>query len=288
MYSFRGYFEKLSHLKQSLDLQIFMKEANSIDSITASHMNVLKRTGFGQTLDEVENLLKRHDNLVSTLIKQDEKVREFKDIADKLAEAKHYETAKILEIRDAVVERRKSCKDEAYAVRQKLLDSHAFQKFKADADDMLNWIVAKKKMASDESYRDLGNLQRKLKKHEAFQAELRANEERVASINKAGKELIHHKHFKSDDIEMLLDSLNQEWAAVHKLSDDKGDKLKQADRQKHYYKFLDDAQGRLDDIERRLQATDIGYDLRSAKDLLGKDNTIQLHNLNFITLRHGI
>ncbi|XP_022655531.1 spectrin beta chain, non-erythrocytic 1-like isoform X3 [Varroa destructor] len=271
----RGYFEKLSHLKQSLDLQIFMKEANSIDSITASHMNVLKRTGFGQTLDEVENLLKRHDNLVSTLIKQDEKVREFKDIADKLAEAKHYETAKILETRDAVVGRRKSCKDEAYAVRQKLLDSHAFQKFKADADDTLNWIVAKKKMASDESYRDLGNLQRKLKKHEAFQAELRANEERVASVNKAGKELIHHKHFKSDDIEMLLDSLNQEWAAVQKLSDDKGDKLKQADRQKHYYKFLDDAQGRLDDIERRLQATDIGYDLRSAKDLLAKQQAIE-------------
>ncbi|OQR70090.1 spectrin beta chain, partial [Tropilaelaps mercedesae] len=271
----RGYFEKLSHLKQSLDLQIFMKEANSIDSITASHMNVLKRTGLGQTLDEVENLLKRHDNLINTLLKQDEKVREFKDIADKLAEARHYETPKILETRDAVVERRQACKDEAYAVCQRLLDSHAFQKFKADADDMLNWIATKKKMAGDESYRDLGNLQRKLKKHEAFQAELRANEERMASINKTGKELIHHKHFNSTDIDGLLERLNAEWAALHKLSEDKGDKLKQADRQKNYYKFLDDAQSRLDDIERRLQTTDIGYDLRSAKDLLAKQQAIE-------------
>lgn len=151
-----------------------------------------------------------------------------------------------------------------------MLDSHAFQKFKADADDMLNWVATKKKMAGDESYRDLGNLQRKLKKHEAFQAELRANEERVAAINKTGNDLVHHRHFNSTEIKELLDRLNAEWAALHKLSEDKGDKLRQADRQKNYYKFLDDAQSRLDDIERRLEATDIGYDLRSAKDLLGE------------------
>ena len=40
------------------------------------------------------------------------------------------------------------------------------------------------KTASDESYRDLTNLERKLQKHEAFEAELKANAERLDAINK--------------------------------------------------------------------------------------------------------
>jgi spectrin beta len=37
--------------------------------------------------------------------------------------------------------------------------------------------------ATDESYRDLTNLPEKLKKHQAFEAELKANNERLKDIN---------------------------------------------------------------------------------------------------------
>ena len=37
--------------------------------------------------------------------------------------------------------------------------------------------------ATDESYRDLTNLREKLKKHQAFEAELKANNERLKDIN---------------------------------------------------------------------------------------------------------
>ena len=43
----------------------------------------------------------------------------------------------------------------------------------------------KYKTATDESYRDLTNLLPKLKKHEAFEAELQANKRTLDSINKA-------------------------------------------------------------------------------------------------------
>lgn len=38
-------------------------------------------------------------------------------------------------------------------------------------------------MATDDSYRDLTNLERKLQKHEAFEAELKANEARLHDID---------------------------------------------------------------------------------------------------------
>ena len=41
----------------------------------------------------------------------------------------------------------------------------------------------KYKTATDESYRDLTNLQAKLQKHQAFEAELKANNERLNYLN---------------------------------------------------------------------------------------------------------
>ena len=41
----------------------------------------------------------------------------------------------------------------------------------------------KHKTATDESYRDLANLQEKLKKHQAFELELKANNDRLNQLN---------------------------------------------------------------------------------------------------------
>ena len=45
------------------------------------------------------------------------------------------------------------------------------------------WMKEKEKMATDESYRDLANLQEKLKKHQAFEAELKANNDALNKLN---------------------------------------------------------------------------------------------------------
>ena len=49
------------------------------------------------------------------------------------------------------------------------------------------WISEKLQTASDESYRDPTNLQSKLQKHQAFEAELSANKGRVDSVEQVGQ-----------------------------------------------------------------------------------------------------
>lgn len=74
---------------------------------------------------------------------------------------------------------------EAAAARQAALDaSRKFHDFSADVDDLRRWMADKLKTASDESYRDLTNLERKLQKHEAFERELHANEGQLRVVNK--------------------------------------------------------------------------------------------------------
>lgn len=83
--------------------------------------------------------------------------------------------------------RRNLVKDQAAVRRNALIASRNYQAFRADVDDLKTWLTDKLKTASDESYRDLTNIERKLQKHEAFECELRANEGQLRNINKVNK-----------------------------------------------------------------------------------------------------
>lgn len=51
-----------------------------------------------------------------------------------------------------------------------------WQEFHRDADELLLWMEEKFKVAEDESYRDPTNILWKLKKHEAAEKEMQANQ----------------------------------------------------------------------------------------------------------------
>ncbi|KAL3205248.1 hypothetical protein MRX96_011146 [Rhipicephalus microplus] len=83
----QGWQEKLDYLRQAVDLQMFNREADQIDSITSSHDALLDFEDLGTTLDDVEALSKRHENLINTLLVQDQRVAAFSGMADKLIAA---------------------------------------------------------------------------------------------------------------------------------------------------------------------------------------------------------
>lgn len=61
------------------------------------------------------------------------------------------------------------------------------QEFLRDADELLLWIEEKFKVAEDESYRDPTNILRKLKRHEAAEKEMQANQvwlDRLVQVNR--------------------------------------------------------------------------------------------------------
>ena len=57
-------------------------------------------------------------------------------------------------------------------------------------------------MANDESYRDPTNLEKKIQKHQEFDAEITANEQRIVSIEQVGV-------CRSHDIEQRIVSIEQ-------------------------------------------------------------------------------
>ena len=85
---------KQAWLEQCLELQQFNREADQIDATTSSHATVLEFADLGESLDDVEALLKQHEKFESTLHAQDDRLKIFSDIADKLIAQNHYDKNK--------------------------------------------------------------------------------------------------------------------------------------------------------------------------------------------------
>lgn len=71
--------------------------------------------------------------------------------------------------------------------RSKLGEAQSLQQFSRDADEMEIWISEKLQMAMEESYKDPSNIQSKHQKHQAFEAELAANADRIQTVIKMGQ-----------------------------------------------------------------------------------------------------
>ena len=106
--------------------------------------------------------------------------------------------------RDQVLGRYSQFKSEARGKRDKLEDSRRFQYFKRDADELESWIHEKLQAASDESYKDPTNLQAKIQKHQAFEAEVSAHSNAILVLDKTGMEMVNQGHFASTTIKVSV------------------------------------------------------------------------------------
>lgn len=183
----RVWSDRGERLQQCYELQMFNREGDQIDATTGSHELFLANPDLGGSLDDVEALLKRHEDFENTLVAQDERVKAFSEVADQLISLGHYDSPGIDEKRKQVIARREAVRAAALVRRQALHAARPFQEFSADAADLDAWIGDKLRTASDESYRELTILERKLQKHEVFERELKANEGQLRTVNKIGR-----------------------------------------------------------------------------------------------------
>jgi len=64
--------------------------------------------------------------------------------------------------------------------------------------------------------------------------------------------------------------INRQWERLDEKAKDKGKKLREASQQELFYRALEDANAKLDEMERLISSDDVGHDLRSVRTLLNK------------------
>lgn len=72
---------------------------------------------------------------------------------------------------------------------------------------------------------DPSNLQGKVQKHQAFEAELSANQSRIDALQKSGQELIDRKHYASAEVATRMDEVSSQWKKLLEATELKGNRF---------------------------------------------------------------
>ncbi|XP_055516190.1 spectrin alpha chain, non-erythrocytic 1 isoform X2 [Leucoraja erinacea] len=256
--------------EQCMDLQLFYRDTEQVDNWMSKQEAFLLNEDLGDSLDSVEALLKKHEDFEKSLGAQEEKITALEEFATKLIQSDHYAKEDVAARRDALLSRRNALHERAMYRRVVLENSFSLQQFFRDSDELKSWINEKMKTATDEAHKDPSNLQGKVQKHQAFEAELSANQSRIDTLQKAGQELIDANHYASDEVSARMNEVISLWKRLLEATEMKGIKLREANQQQQFNRNVEDIELWLYEVEGHLSSDDYGKDLTSVQNLQKK------------------
>lgn len=231
-------------------------------------------------MEEAENLLKRHQDFLTTVDANDEKIRTVVMFGDQLCGDGHYAADKVHKKARNIQERRDANREKAKQVLDKLKDALSLQQFLSDCEELREWIEEKMIRAQDETYRDAKTITSKFVRHQAFQSELQSNKERLDELRHAAIRLADVKPEFVDTISPQVQELAAQWETLEKTTDEKGQKLFDANRQQLYVQSIADMKDWAQQVEQEVAgAPDQAQDLTTVQLAMQKQALIEAEML---------
>ncbi|OCT68556.1 spectrin beta chain, non-erythrocytic 5 [Xenopus laevis] len=264
-------------LRQARDLQIFFGLVDQNESWLNSKEAFLANDDLGDSVASVENLQRKHEIFEKALDAQMDNIDEMETFARELQENQHYDSENIANKCQAVLERKKKLLHTAESHKRKLEESRQLQKFLRNSYEVGAWMLGKNTIAMDNSWRDPSNLQAKLQKHQTFEAEIKANRNRLDDIKSDGEKMLQEHHYASDIIYTRLQEMEELWEELLEKCTEKAAKLQEAYKALQFQRSLEDSEKWLDQVEAKLEAANKGKDLMTLEKLGELEEDITSH-----------
>ncbi|XP_054270638.1 spectrin alpha chain-like isoform X2 [Macrosteles quadrilineatus] len=273
----KAWIARRMQLDQCLELQLFYRDCEQAENWMSAREAFLAAEEVDSKGDNVEALIKKHEDFDKAINAHEEKIAALQTLADQLMAAEHYAAKPIDEKRRQVLDRWRHLKEALIEKRSRLGESQTLQQFSRDADEMENWIAEKLQLATEESYKDPANIQSKHQKHQAFEAELAANADRIQSVLAMGQNLIdkHQCAGSEEAVQARLASIADQWEFLTQKTTEKSLKLKEANKQRTYVAAVKDLDFWLGEVESLLTSEDSGKDLASVQNLNKKHQLVE-------------
>lgn len=264
-------------LDQNLELQLYLRDCEQAENWMHAREAFLNAEEVDSKGDNVEVLIKKHEDFDKAIHGHEEKIAALQVLADQLIAQQHYANKLIDDKRNEVLERWRHLKEDLIEKRSRLGDEQTLQQFSRDADEIENWIAEKLQLATEESYKDPANIQSKHQKHQAFEAELAANADRIQSVLAMGGNLIEKNQCSGseDAVQKRLTQIADQWEYLTQKTTEKSLKLKEANKQRTYIAAVKDLDFWLGEIESLLTSEDAGKDLASVQNLMKKHQLVE-------------
>ena len=141
-------------------------------------------------------------------------------------------------------------------MHRKLQESLKYFQFIQDCDGLKEWIDMKILQAQDDTYRDTTNIHTKYLRHQAFQAEIISNKERLLALKSYSKQLKDDDQQEIDSklIDECINELDDLWLKLEEITREKGERLFDANRSKLFQQSITNLDEFMFNIEKHLYA----------------------------------
>ncbi|XP_071381499.1 LOW QUALITY PROTEIN: spectrin beta chain, erythrocytic [Centroberyx affinis] len=300
----RGWYElqkmwdsRKTFLDQGLGFQQFMRDAKAVEAILNNQEYTLAHIDKPDTLDGAEKALKKHEDFMTTMEANEDKIDSTLQGGQRLVDSKNLYSGKVQDKMDSIRDRHDTNRRRAQEVSEKLRDNRDLQHFLQNTQDLTLWINEKLLTAQDMSYDEARNLHSKWLKHQAFMAELASNKDWLNKIDQEGQELMESKPEFEPIVTERLAKLHELWDKLESTTQEKARLLFDANRSELFDQSLADMKKWLGELQQQLQGGDEDVrDLTIANILLKKhqmtenqvrDRARELEELQDAVQKHG-
>merc|ERR1719288_183380 len=262
-------------LSQSLNLQMFNRDAKQAEVLLSSQEHVLSKDESPSNLEQAETLTKKHEALLTTMDANDDKINGVLSFAERLLQEEHYAAEKITKKMEEISERRNKNRAQAMEQLERVRDQHLLHTFLQDCEELHDWIQERNVLVQEDTYRSARTIHSKWTRHQAFQSEIHSNKDRLEKILESGQALLNAKPEMNELVSPKLDDLTSQFDKLEKDTHEKGEKLVDAKRADLYDQSCDD----IDSFSKDVMAQIETEPMEELKDLVGVNIMIQKQQL---------
>ncbi|CAF0724846.1 unnamed protein product [Rotaria sp. Silwood1] len=250
--------QKKNMLTEAMQYQMFVRDSNQAEILLNHQEAYLAREKEQKTksFDDVEYLLKKHEDFVTTMTANEDKIQGVCSFAQRLCQENHYLGDRILSRASVINDRYVANRQTALEMQDKLHESLKYFQFIQDCDDLKEWLDMKSLQAQDDTYRDTANIHTKYLRHQAFQAEITSNKERLLALKRHAEQLRdeHPQQIDFNIIDQRINELDESWSKLEEITREKGERLFDANRSKLFQQSITNLDEFMFNIEKHLYA----------------------------------
>lgn len=186
-------------LSEDLNLEIFKRDAKQAEQLLINQEYYLKQIQQPKSLEEAEQMLRKHQDFITSSRANKDKIDGVAQSAKSLSEDMHRDTNLILDKSNDIKKRFAENEKNSLVVLNRLRDSVKYYQFLQDCDELKEWLEFKQIQAQDESYRDTKNIHMKYLRHKGFESEIQANRNRLEELEKQANNLFKPDSDSTDE-----------------------------------------------------------------------------------------
>lgn len=265
-------------LSQQHALQMFLKEARQAEAVLNQQESYLSRDEIPASLEEAEDLIKKHEAFLTSMDANEEKLRNVDNFAQHLNNTSNFandnDRERVLSKANSIADRRQANLRRAADVTERLKDQLQMQQFASNCDELLEWMQEKSIVSEDESYRSAKTLHSKWTRHRAHELEIAANKDRLNRLRQEGKQLKLDQPQLNNVVDTRIEEIERMFGDLERVTQEKGQKLFDANRPLLYEQTCDAIDEWIDELEPMLSA-EPGHDLTGVNIALAKQQNIE-------------